>query len=249
MVMIAIVNQKGGVGKTTAALHLALYAAESLRVLVVDMDRQANTTWFFLGDQKPSGFVSSQLFTESGGGGAEPLRISDNLSIIPADREGLLGIGDEVSRLPRKHLVAINGFDLVVIDTPPAQGGAQSSALAAASCYLTPIGLDKQSEEGLKGLLLDIRHIRARFNPRLAHIGILANRFNTRSVQQRKRFQRLLADYGERVLPIALAERAAVSTTYEERVPVWHASRNGGQRVAGKEMRKVCASILGRAMK
>lgn len=244
---IAIVNQKGGVGKTTAALHLALYAAETLRVLVVDMDRQANTTWFFLGDEAPTGFVSSQLFTEAGGNGAEPLKITDKLSIIPADRGGLLGIGDEVSPFPRKHLAAISGFDLIVIDTPPAQGGAQSSALAAASCYLTPIGLDKQSEEGLKGLLLDIRRIRSRFNPRLAHIGILANRFNTRSVQQRKRFESLLADYGERVLPVALAERAAVSTTYEQRIPVWQGARSGGQWTAGREMRAVCKTILGRA--
>jgi chromosome partitioning protein len=247
-VTMAIVNQKGGVGKTTLTVHLAELAAEHRRVCVVDFDPQANTTEYFLG-RKPNasdGLLTSQLFTEAAG--TEPTTVNDRISIVPADRLRMkaLNAPEGYSKLPAARLHALEGFDMFILDTPPAPGYLQTSALVAASCYLVPVTMDNFSQQGLMELLTDLQQLRA-INPRLKPLGVLANRLKAGARRQAEHLRNLQGALGKRMLPYTLSDRAAIVDALDHSRPVWRHTRSASARAAGAEMRVACNDILERA--
>src|SRR6266853_1502770 len=158
MKIVAIANQKGGVGKTTTAVNLGVaLAKKKLRVLLIDLDPQANAT-SALGMQE----VEGESIYESLLGGASiqnkilPSRL-DHLFIIPADLD-LAGAEVEIARMP-DHLTRLarilstfrldETFDLVLLDCPPSLGILMTNALAAADEILTPIQCEYFALEGL----------------------------------------------------------------------------------------------------
>lgn len=248
MKVLSIANQKGGVGKSTLAVHLA-YAATQLgkRVLLVDMDKQASLSITFENETATQGISASELFLDVLPSG-EPERISDNLSIIRAD-DDLLAIDkaeNEVIRRPGKAIRTFSkDFDLCLIDTPPLLGIRLMASLAASDLVLTPVNVGLYEMAGLADLISTIHVIRTQgFNLRLKHIGILLMKTNNRSKLQAEALADLRDAYGDVIYKEQLPERAAVRTAISERKPVWLKTSGNGHLQAAKEWKAACMAIL-----
>lgn len=247
MKTLSVANQKGGVGKSTLAVHLAWYAQSlGLRVLVVDFDGQANSTKTFCSE--PTGLAASALFRGEPDGSA-PEALEKGFALIHAD----VGINDveglalDSIRRPSAWLASFaDRFDLCVIDTPPNLGRRLLAALISSDSVVSPVSLNGYSMQGITDLQRTILAVKKEFNPRLRNLGLLPNLLNTRSKTQRALLCELRAALGDRVLPLALTSRVAVSDAIDQRHPVWVKARGQSGEKAAREMRLVCEQIIGR---
>lgn len=187
--IIATVNQKGGVGKTTTAVNLAAgLAAAERQTLLVDLDPQGNATTG-LGITKPASYPTAYHVLLEGEAIDKAIVPTDlkALSLIPADID-LVGAELELVPLPRREfrlrgmLVGIAPqFDYVIIDCPPSLGLLTLNALTAADSVLIPLQCEFYALEGLAKLLSTIRLVKDRMNTRLEIEGILLTMFDGRT--------------------------------------------------------------------
>lgn len=245
MKTIVINNQKGGVGKTTIAVHLAWYLAESgRRVLILDMDAQANATDTLV---RYCGQASAaELFKPSAQ--IAPSGI-DGLTLAPADTSLTDVDRDDAASILtlRQNLAAARqNFDVCVIDTPPSLGLRSVAALVAASHVLSPIYLEDYSVKGVRGLLQTFLGVQKRYGRSDAiFLGLLPSLFNTKSPRQRTHLEQLLRDAGKYVFPGHVVARDGYAEAVAERAPVWSLKRRSAQE-AGRELRAVLATIADR---
>lgn len=254
MKVLAVANQKGGVGKSTLTVHLAYAALESgLRVLLVDMDKQASLSLTFAAAEgAASGLVASKLF-EAEPDAAQPQTLTDKLAIIRADN-GLLAIDKAENQVIRRPGAALRryakDFDLCLIDTPPLLGVRLMASLAASDYVVTPVSVGLYELAGVADLMQTIHVVRTQgFNPRLKHVGILPMKTNTRSTEERAGLAALRERYGAAILPEVLPERAPVRKAIAKRRPVWVSTKGEGHLKAAQEWRAACESVLGRLAK
>lgn len=254
MKILAVANQKGGVGKSTLTVHLAYAAMEAgLRVLLVDMDKQGSASLTFPASEgATAGLVASKLY-DAEPNGEQPQALTDRLAIIRADN-GLLAIDkaeNQVIRRPGQALRRLaEGFDLCLIDTPPLLGVRLMASLAAADYVVTPVSVGLYELAGVADLMQTIHVVRTQgFNPRLKHVGILPMKTNNRSTEEREGLAALRQRYGAAILPEVLPERAPVRKAIAKRVPVWTGTKGEGHLKAAQEWRAACEAILGRLAK
>jgi len=187
--VIAITNQKGGVGKTTTAINLAAsLAANDLRVLLIDSDPQGNSTTG-LGIEKTaekSTFYNALLADVSLSQVIVPTEC-DGLRIVPADKNlvaanlDMVDLEEREYRLKRALAPIRDQFDYVLIDCPPALDLLTLNALVAADSVLIPIQCEFFALEGISQLMDTIDRIREGFSHPLRIEGILLTMFDDRT--------------------------------------------------------------------
>jgi len=242
MKTLGVNNQKGGVGKTTLAVHLAWFMAEAgRRVLVVDVDAQGNATdtlKHYAGSTSAADlFMPAARIVPSGSNGIT-LAAADS-SLTDVDR----GSAAAVMTLQQNLVAAAELFDICVIDTPPSLGLRSVACLVAASHVLAPIYLEDYSVKGVKGLLQTVIGVQRRYGREgMTFLGLLPSNFNTKSPRQRTHLEQLLREAGKYVFPGQIVARDGYAEAVAERVPVWTLKRRSAQE-AGREIRAVLAKI------
>jgi len=205
--ILAVANQKGGVGKTTTAVNLACgLAQQGKRVLLVDLDPQGNATMgagvekrtalptvyqVLLGE---AGIASSRLHSEKGG-----------FDVIPANRElaggevELVELEQREFRLKAELVAVAEEYDFILIDCAPTLNLLTVNALAAAHAVLIPMQCEYYALEGLTDLVATIKRVKQKLNPGIEIEGLLRVMYDPRSMLAQQVAGELKNHFGDKV--------------------------------------------------
>lgn len=227
--IIAIANQKGGVGKTTSALNLGAALADlGHRTILIDLDPQGNastglgidadrrevTSYDLLGGQ--TGLAEAALTTD-----VERLRIVPSTPDLSSADIDFSRNADRI-RLLRKGLRVDSGADVVLIDCPPALGLLTVNAMVAADAVLVPLQAEFYALEGLSQLLLTVRQIRQSANPDLRVNGVLLTMADNRNNLSQQVEADARATLGDLVYRTTIPRNVRVSEAPSHGKPVVH---------------------------
>lgn len=234
-----VFNQKGGVGKSTITCNLAaIAAADGARTLVVDLDPQANSTRYLLGDAADRlEATATEFFDQMLNFKLRPKATEEfiqatpfaNLSVLPADPaleelQAKLESRYKIYKL-REALDALEDFDQIWIDTPPALHFYTRSALIAADTCLIPFDCDEFARRALYTLLDNVAEIRADHNPELEVEGIVVNQFQPRASLPQKVVEELRTE-GLPVLSSHLSASVKIKESHQQAKPMIHLDRS-----------------------
>jgi chromosome partitioning protein len=184
--IIAVLNQKGGVGKTTTAINLAAYLAKSGHsVLVADLDPQGNSTSGLGVDKQALNSTLYDVLFSRADANAVTQKVKDKLFLLPTNAN-LAGAEVELVPIPGRETQLRNvlsslDYDYILIDCPPSLGLLTINALTAANCVLIPVQAEYYALEGLSQLLSVIQQVRAALNPGLDILGVLITLYDSRN--------------------------------------------------------------------
>ena len=227
--IVAIANQKGGVGKTTTAINLASgLALRGKPTLLIDLDPQANSTLSFVDRTKLSRTVYDAIL-EPNCSLAEvikPAEKQENLWIAPSRislaklEAGLVGELDSHFRLKDRIEALRDRFQCVVIDCPPTLGLLTVNALVAATHLLIPIQSSYFALEGTDDLLETIERVRARANTALEILGVLITMHDSRTALGRDIKKQIQEVFGSKVFSTVISKnvRLEESPAYRESI-------------------------------
>lgn len=217
--VIALANQKGGVGKTTSSVSIAAQLSLlGFKVLLLDFDPQASATSGVGVPMHPEGADLYDIFFGK-------LQLPDvivdspvpSLKVVPGSHD-LVSLELEIGKMPGRELILRSAladvekdFDVVIIDCPPSSGLLTLNALGAANKVLIPLQAEYYSLEGLSGLLKTIAFVQQTFNPKLDILGVFLTMYDARtnlSIQVREETER---HFGEKLLKTRIPRNVRLS--------------------------------------
>ena len=236
--ILAVANQKGGVGKTTTSVNLAAGLAQAgRRVLLVDLDPQGNATTGSGVNKNKLERTVYHVLLGLGDTATIRLRVDAGYDLVPANRE-LAGAEVELVNLAAREgrlrgaLEPLAGdYDFILIDCPPSLSLLTVNAFAAAEEVLIPMQCEYYALEGLSDLVGTIKRVRAKLNPRLEIAGLLRTMFDPRNTLAHQVSQQLEQHFGNKVYRTLVPRnvRLAEAPSYGAPAVVWDKASKGAQ--------------------
>jgi len=249
--IIAIANQKGGVGKTTTAINLSAgLAIGNKRVLLIDLDPQGNSSLSFL-DPTTISHSIYELLTEPDIPCEEVLKSTrvPGLDILPARislakfESKLIGEFDAPFRLKDRIEGIAKKYDYILIDTPPTLGLITVNALVASNYLIIPIQPSYFALEGTDDLLETVEKVKARPNPNLQVLGVVITLHDKRTTLARDIYEQIKQVFGDKVFDTVISKsvRLEESPAYKETIFTFAPNSTGAS-----EYSSLCEEVIRR---